>query len=341
MVGGRGRWALVGALVAAAGASAHAQEIDDAGTPAVPPAEEAPSEEDAGLPPRTTVHVGVYPVQIQSVDLAAASAQVTFYLWARWRGPANGGALELVNGTMDARENEYREDDGDVHYVSHRCRATVPIEVDFRRFPFDEHVIALELEHAEYDTVVIELAVDEANLRSLRSPPVSGWFVDDPVHEVVTHAYRTGWGTPSLPADYPAEYSRARTTMRLHHAPVASFGKTFLALFIAVLIASLAFFLDVADTGARTGTAVAGTFGAVTSYAVVAYSLPEISYLTLSDQIHVTGLGFVFFVLVETCVVAYLARTERAALARRINRVVGPVAALSFAAVVTGLALAS
>lgn len=336
---GRARWALVGALVAGLAAGARAQEVADGGVPAEPPP--AAEEESAAAPPRTIVHVGVYPTQIQSVDLSSASAQVTFYLWARWTGPANGAALELVNGTMDARDNEYHEDDGDVHYVSFRCRATVPIEVDFRRFPFDEHVIALELEHAEYDGLVIQLAADEENLRAVTSPPVSGWVVDDPEHEIVTHAYRTGWGTPSLPADYPAESSRVRTTMRLHHAPAVSFGKTFLALFIAVLIASLAFFLDVSDTGARTGTAVAGTFGAVTSYAVVAYSLPEISDLTLSDRIHLAGLLFIVVVLLETCLVAFLARTERTPLARRINRVVGPIATLAFASIVVGLVVAS
>ena len=86
-----------------------------------------------------------------------------------------------------------------------------------------------------------------------------------------------------------------------------------------MLITFLAFFMHPEELEARVGVGVAGIFGAVTSQAVVSDNLPDIPYLTLSDQVHMAGLVFIFASLLGSCLVGWLVRKERVALAQRID----------------------
>lgn len=293
---------------------------DDAGTDAAAPAEAdgASSDEPPSAP--TRLFVGVYPLRIADVDLHAGAATLTYYVWTRWEGERDGTAYEVMNGTLEEREHEYREDEGDVHYAYYRCRATVDFETDFRSFPIDEHDVYLELEHSDDAIEWLVMAVDDEALRDVPAPAVSGWNVEPPTYAVREVDYHTNWGVPGADPDEVNRFSRFRMTIRLHHELAATFAKTFIALFISVLIAFLGFFMHPEELEARVGIAVAGIFGAVTSYAVVAGNLPDIPYLTLSDKIHFAGMAFVFVALVESCLAGYLCRQDRLARAERLDR---------------------
>lgn len=302
-------------------------------TELAPPTDAPPPATEAAPPPTpaqpatsagpSTVYVGVYLRRIDQLDLKAGSAKITYYVWARWRGEVDGSRLEVVNGTLESKDSEYlREQDG-WKYAYHRCTATVLLEVDYRDFPFDKHHLALELEHAEAATDEVVLAVDTEGMKHLTSPESSGWLVGEPRYDVLTTTYRTNWGMIDIDPDDSTQFSRFRARMRLTHAAGATFTKTFLPLFIAMLITFLAFVIHPEELEARVGIGVAGTFGVVTSQAVVAESLPEISYMTLSDQIHTSSLFFVFATLLATCYAGHLARKELVDRAKRLDRVVG------------------
>lgn len=334
---------VVGALILAtclAAAHAHAQDagprnagVADAGAPG---AEEEASEE--GGPPMP-LYIGVYPLRISDLDLRTGSARVTYYVWTRWAGSADGTAYELVNGSIDAAEHEYRYEEGGERYAYFRHRATVQVDLDFHQFPLDEHELRLEFEHSDEGDSSLVFVIDEPSVRHIASPPLSGWLVDPPRFDVVTSTYRTNWGMPGVDPEETSTFSRARMVIPLHHAAVATFLKTFLTLFIAVLITFLGFFVHPDLLDARVGVGVAGMFGAVTSQAVVSANLPDIPYLTLSDKIHFAGLTFIFLVLLETCVVGVLWRGDRKDAARKLDLAARIVMAPVFALAVLGLIL--
>jgi Ca2+/Na+ antiporter len=97
-----------------------------------------------------------------------------------------------------------------------------------------------------------------------------------------------------------------------------------------MLISYLAFFIHPSELEARIGIGVAGIFGAVTSQSVVSDNLPEISYITLSDKIHISSLLFIFFVLLVSCLHGYLCRREREQLAERIDTIMSIVMTLGY-----------
>jgi len=111
---------------------------------------------------------------------------------------------------------------------------------------------------------VLTLAVDEDGVRHVESPPVAGWMVDRPLFDVVPSRYATSFGMPGVSPDDVSEYPRVRMRVRLHHDASTTFWKTFLTLFISVLIALLGAFMTHAVLEARAGRGVAGIFGALT-----------------------------------------------------------------------------
>lgn len=283
--------------------------------------------------------VGVFPLRVGDLDLRHGTAQVTYYVWTRWAGASDGLAYELVNGNVESREHEYRYDEDGVFYAYYRCRAQVQLDLDFHDFPFDEHWVGIEIEHAEEGNSSVVLRVDEDGVRHVESPEVSGWLVDRPVYDVVDHEYHTSWGMMGVSPDEVATYPRFRMRMRLHHAPGATFFKTFLTLFISVLIAFLAFFLHPNELEARVGLGVAGIFGSVTSHSVVASNLPEIPYMTLSDKVHLAGMFCVFVALLETALAGWLVQRQRSSVAINIDRVARVLMPVGYGALVASFIL--
>lgn len=84
----------------------------------------------------TTVHVGVHLLRIDELGLKACTTIVTFYAWACWQGEVDGTAFEVMNG-LEAKDSEYKDEKDGFRYAYYRCRATVNLDVDFRRFPFE------------------------------------------------------------------------------------------------------------------------------------------------------------------------------------------------------------
>ena len=285
-----------------------------------------PAAEDAPVD-ATPVHIGVYLLDIHEVDLKSGTAVVTFYIWTRWRGDVDGTAYELMNGTVEDKSHEYKEDVDGEHYAYYRIRATVRIKFDFRRFPFDSHRLALEFEHDNDEVETTYWVPDRDGMRYLGSPAVAGWAVSLPRYEVSTSDYHTNWGAPGAPPDQHTYYSHFRLEVDLRHGGWANFAKTFLTLFISVLIAFSSYLVHPEYLDSRVGVGVAGVFGVVTSQIVVAQNLPEVAYLTLSDVVHLGGLAAVFLTLLGACLVAHLFRTEREALALQVDTIVGGIIA--------------
>lgn len=276
-------------------------------------------EDAAATTEPTTIYFGVYPLRVSDLDMRTGTATLTYYVWSRWRGPPDGTAYEVMNGTVLSRESEYRLEEGGERYAYYRASARILVDTDFHAFPFDEHEIMLMLEHAEEGSSTVLFAVDEPSVRHAESPPISGWLVDPPVFDIVEHQYATNFGMPGVDPEEVSTYPRFRMRMRLHHDVSTTFFKTFLTLFISVFIAFLGFFMHPDVLDARVGVGVAGMFGAVTSHSVVANNLPDIPYMTLSDKVHLAGILFIFLALVESCAIGFLVRHRRQELATRVD----------------------
>lgn len=323
-------------LLEAAEASAVDAGTADAPDAGPPHAPGAAAEEP---PEPMVIHTGIYPVRVADFDLASGQATITYYVWTRWQGEYDGTTYDLMNGTVDTRDHDYTFEDGGVHYAWYRYTATLDVVTDFHDFPLDEHELQIELEHSDYGTYYLRFEVDRRSVENLASPEISGWTVDPPVYETYEHVYPTDWGMPGAGDDDVSRFSRVRWSVRVHHTFEATFAKTFLALFISVLIAFFGFFMHPEELEARIGVCVAGIFGAVTSHAVVAGNLPDIPYMTLSDKIHFAGMAFICLSLLESAYVGYLARRDQVEEGLRFDRLARITLAPAYLVVVVLLTL--
>jgi hypothetical protein len=178
-------------------------------------------------------------------------------------------------------------------------------------------------------------------MRYVQTISLAGWTVDSPRYEVSNQAYRTNWGFPGKPDQTQSSYSRFRVIVPIRHTGSTSFLKTFLALFISLLIAGLAYFTHPEQFDGRIGMGIAGVFGAVTSQMLVSDRLPEIHYLTLSDWIHTLGLAYVFVSIFASCLAEWFTRKGREALAIRLDRILGAATTLAYAATVVTATMAT
>src|SRR4051812_44364144 len=85
------------------------------------------------------IDIGLYLVNVDDLDLKAGTAEVTYYVWTRWKGTIDGSAFELVNGTVESKEHEYKDEVSGEKYAYWRCRGKVQVAVDFHAFPFEAH----------------------------------------------------------------------------------------------------------------------------------------------------------------------------------------------------------
>lgn len=286
-----------------------------------------------------TVHLGVVPHHINDVDLKRGIANIDFYIWTRWQGEVDGAAFEVMNGVLEAKDHEFKEQVDGFKYAYYRCRANVKGRFDFRDYPLDRHELILEIMHSAEEEGVLVWGVDEAALREVEAPKAAGRVVDRPRFEIGRTVYRTNWGHPKLAQDKETVYSRFLMTVPIRHAGSTTFLKSFLALFISILIAGLAYATHPEKFDGRIGVGVAGIFGVVSSQLLVGDRLPEVHYLTLSGLVHILALGYVFLSIAMSCVSERLLRKGREALAVRIDRIVGLAATGAFAALVAALTI--
>src|SRR6267142_1685757 len=106
----------------------------------------------AGAEP-TKLATGVYVDRIPSLSVKEVNWQVDFYVWFRWQGDRLKigddfhDSFRVVNGWATEAKLDARVDQGGEHYVRFRVLAQISKFFDLRRFPLDNHLLTLNLEH--------------------------------------------------------------------------------------------------------------------------------------------------------------------------------------------------
>jgi hypothetical protein len=282
---------------------------------------QAQSTSAAPFPGTQSTFVGVYINDVYELDLKKSTYIADFYVWLRWQGEIDPTNIEFLNGSLDLKENPDNREASGTKYVSYHCRGTFHAVFDYRRYPLDEHLLALEMEDGHSESTKLQYVVDFSNMSRLPAVRLAGWTCDPPKFEVREHTYETNFGDPTRAADGTAVYSRLSCTIRVSHRSFSIYVKTFLALFISVGIAFLSFMLKPGETDPRFGVGLAAIFGAVSSEIVLSSNLPDMPYLTLADKIHLFSFFVIFLSLLQSCLTLRLVRQGKSALAARIDRV--------------------
>ncbi|MEM2874784.1 MAG: hypothetical protein QW567_02000 [Candidatus Hadarchaeales archaeon] len=216
------------------------------------------------------VRVGVWINNIEKVDVPSQTFTIDFYIWFKYADVRPD--IEFLKGspTMTLITEEVR---GSENYLEYRVRGVYVGSLNFRDFPFDEHILAVELEDKRLGAgeLVFEPDLEESGVNPDLSVP--GWDVKDFVLRVDDHVY-------------PDEnYSKFVFGVTVYRSKVSALFKVFFPIIIITLISLLSFAISVKNFGQRVGICVTTLMSAVAYHLAAMSGLPSLGYLTLFDRI--------------------------------------------------------
>jgi hypothetical protein len=232
------------------------------------------------------VTTGIYVNQIYAISLKENKLTADFYVWFRYSDSSLNGRIESKTGIV-------RKKIGEINYASCRVVATMNKFWDVSRYPLDQHVLSIELEDAESDDARIVLSPDTENAGINPEAQVRGWRIRSVSSTVTTKKYDTNYGDISLPTNNQSSFSRYTFSIEAIRLGYGQFFKLFAIMFLAVFVAFLAFFVQ-PSAGPRFGLGTGALFAAAANSFVVGSSLPESSGVTLSDQLQIMTIFFIF-----------------------------------------------
>ncbi len=241
------------------------------------------------------VYVGVYVLNLGRFELATGAYTVDFYLSLRADRPMTMDEFEFMNGrasTVDRLIDTPTE-------KFFRIQANLSQNLDLRRYPFDEHVLTIELEDKRRTVEELVYVADEKACGVDPGVIVVGWRLTGWETRVVTHEYKI----------YGETYSRFVFGLRIQRVILNAVIKSFLPIACMLLVGFLSLLLTPDKVTTRLSLNISTLLGAVMFHVNLTSSIPPVGYLTLADRVMIAT--YVILALILLSGVLILRWTER------------------------------
>ena len=280
----------------------------------------------------TRVSVGVFVVDLVALDDVNQSFTADLTLILQWldprlADPARGASLSICTLATAQVWRPVVQFEGvrrfEKHYedvtgidaggtVTHAQRMTLDIAVplDLRDFPFDRHMLAIEVRPVFSGVDEVALAVLPELTGVDEGVSLTGWTLGSPTATIETrHA-------PRIQVD------QALFRVQIEAAREAGFyvWKTIVPLTLIIFMSWAVFWVDPQQIGPQIGLAATSMLTLIAFQFAFVGLLPRISYLTRADRFILSSSALVFLALVEAVTASTLARQGRAELADRLDR---------------------
>ena len=271
----------------------------------------------------TEVLAGFYVDRVLELSVKDVSWTVEFYLWFRWRGDAikTCEGFQIVDGSIEKQELEEDEAIDGVRYQRFRVVAKITKFFDVTRFPCDDHLLTIAIEHPGHSRGALRFVADQENSSISSRVHVPAYRQSAPTVLEKPHSYKTTRGDPRLSPGTKSTYSQLRMGIPIDRSGWGLYFKLFQSLFVAVVLALLAFFIRPTEVDPRFGLGVGGLFAAVANAYVISSLVPDTGNLALADIINGVGIGVILLTVVQSTISLHLytSRGEEA-LSRKFDR---------------------
>jgi hypothetical protein len=254
------------------------------------------------------VEVGVLLVNVEKVDLAASSYRLDFYLWFRF-DPSKISLeevkeFEFVNGFPTKYEVEVDAEHG---YLEYRVRGDFIKTLDFSRYPYETHKLAVELEHKNLNASNLIFTADPTSNVD-EEVNVAGWEIGDFEATVTEHSYGDG------------VYSRFVFSILLKRPTLSAFVKSVLPLAVITTISLLAFFISPQNFAQRIGLGVTTLMSATAFHLSLLSGIPPVGYLTLADRMMLSVYTIFLYNLSASVYIMKLVDAKKTEEAQKFNK---------------------
>ncbi len=221
---------------------------------------------------------------------------------------SNGTSISEINTQKVANESGYFPNNPMVYWSERTVEGTFFHHWSAKDFPFDRHTIVFQFESVRADVSDFVITPDFKNSGFNPSINDGDWIASDFNLSEVEQSYSTNFGKPDKHLDGKGIYSRIKVQITLHRARVTSFLKLCAGVYAAVIIAGIAFLMDVREAdivSGRTGLLVGCLFAAIVNMQQAESTLGLSEEITLTDMIHIIS---ILYILVSSllAMLAYL-----------------------------------
>lgn len=327
-----------------ASAARHQARVDPKATePGKTEAETTPPPGEEGRTP-ADVRVGIYVDRIVELSMKDSAWTADFYIWFNWSDDDlhPGETFQVVDGQIESRQRLEETSAGDQHYALYRATAKITKVFDTSRFPTDDHLLTINVEDTQRQSYELRFVADEENSAISSRVKTPGYRVYRTGAVVKPHSYKTTRGDPRLPAGFKSTYSQFIYGIWIARTDWGFYFKMFLALFAAVGISLLVFFIKPTDVDPRFGLGVGALFAAVANSYITSSLMPDSGILTLADLVNSVGIVMILLTIVESTISLHLYdRRGQEALSKLLDRVTLAILAVSYVAINIALPLSA
>jgi hypothetical protein len=263
------------------------------------------------------VKVAAYVMDFKSFSVSEGTVQVNFYLSLKSDTPVSISDIEIINGHTTSVDT--LTDTPDEKY--YRVFASIDADPDLRLYPFDRHVLPIEIEPKTKDFRGLVFVINENQTGLDSGANLPGWQFVTTSSLVENHSYGTG-ETP---------YSRAIFNTNIQRDTASTILKFFLPIMLIIIVSLSSLMMKVSS---RLGLNASMFLAAVLIHWRVADAIPLVAYATFLDFFMIVTYGTLVMVLVSGILIMKFTEakdTTRAELVYRWSiRIIPPVSIILY-----------
>lgn len=251
------------------------------------------------------INVGVYVDRIPEFSIRNVGWLVDFYVWFHWEGSLQSmdSSFQMVDGSIESITKLKATQDGDKHYELYRVLGRNTKFFDVSRYPCDDHLLTVSLESSKAPRDQLLFVPDDDNSATSSRVDIPGYHVARTNASIIEkpHSYKTKRGDSFLEASSGVTYSQIRYGMNIGRKGWGLYIKMFQALFVAVMLSFVVFFID-PTSSPRFGVGVGSLFAAVSNAYITGALVPETAVLTLADIINGIGIVTILVTIIQSTI---------------------------------------
>jgi hypothetical protein len=249
------------------------------------------------------VVVGAYVNDVQAVKLGSDSHIVDFYLWFRWKNASRDAlaTIEFMNAANATARSSAKlydqpkpQPDGSVYNIIH-FNGEFSSKFPLRNYPFDSHVLTIELEDTQRDVSQLVFDPDSEPIKINQAIQIPGFELSPPSLNIVSNFYPTSFGDLADPT--ASSYSRIVISIPIQRPLVSGLINLLLPAFLIILSAGLGLLIRPDRIDGRIGLCITALLTMIARQLSTNGSLPDVDYLMLVDKIYIISYFFILAVL--------------------------------------------
>lgn len=269
----------------------------------------------SGAPARgvpQVVHISAYMIDFSKFSVEDGSVDANFYLHISSDSPISLADLEIMNGKISS-VNTLTDTPLEKEY---RVYSVLTMDPNLRRYPFDRHIIPLEIEPHSRNEREMVLVIDRDQSGLDHGANLPGWEFTGTSSIIHNETY----SIEQVP------YSRAVFLYGIERDGVSTILKFFLPVMLIIIVSLSSLMMKVSS---RLGLNASMFLAAVLIHWRVADAIPLVAYTTFLDVFMIITYGTLVMVLISGILILKFAESKDTARVDKVNywslRIIPPV----------------